>query len=125
MKKDPLLSFYLAMLFFQVIHIFEEIGFEAYKIVGPLNKYLLAASILVLITVLPFMLILQGIKIGFFLAFIPSLIATANGAVHLIGLILSKSFQGTIGAGVFSGVFLGICGVLVLIQLIKKLNSIK
>ena len=121
MIKNPLLTYYLIMVFFQVIHIFEEIQFEAYKEVGSLKKYLIVASILVLLSFLPFFLILQDIQWGIYLGFLPTLVAMGNGLVHIYGVIKTKSFRGTIGAGVFTGVFLSISGVLVLLQLLKHL----
>ena len=65
MTNDILVTYYLIMIFFQVIHIFEEISFEAYKLVGPLMKYLLAASFLVFLSFLPLFLILQGVGWSF------------------------------------------------------------
>lgn len=49
---------YLIMLFLQTVHIFEEIGFKAYEVVGSLNKYLFVASFLVFASYLPLVLIL-------------------------------------------------------------------
>jgi len=117
MSNNLLLFFYIIMLFLQTIHIFEEIGFKAYEMVGSLNKYLVAASFLVFTSYLPLILILLDIKAGYYIAFFSAFLALGNGIIHLIGYIKTKSFRGTIGAGVFTGIPLGIIGGLVLIQL--------
>lgn len=105
---------YLMMLFLQTVHIFEEIGFIAYEVVGSLNKYLLAASFLVFASYLPLILILLDIKTGYFLAFFAAILALGNGIIHILGYIQTKSYRGTMGAGVFSGIPLGIIGGIVL-----------
>jgi hypothetical protein len=105
------------MLFLQTIHIFEEIGMKAYEMVGSLNKYLIVASFLVFASYLPLILILLDINAGYYIAFFSAFLALGNGIIHLIGYIKTKSFRGTIGAGVFTGIPLGIIGGLVLIQL--------
>lgn len=110
---------YLIMLFLQTVHIFEEIGFKAYEVVGSLNKYLIAASFLVFASYLPLILILLDIRAGYFLAFFAAILALGNGIIHLIGYIKTKSFRGTVGSGVFSGIPLGIIGGIVLIQLLS------
>jgi hypothetical protein len=120
MDQDPLVSYYLVMIFFQVIHILEEIGFEVYKLVGSLKKYLLVASFLVLLSFTPLLLIVHGVSWSYYLALLPTLIAIGNGLIHIFGLVKTRSFKGTLGAGVFSGVFLAISGVLVFIQLLSK-----
>ena len=121
MIPEPLITYYLVMIFFQVIHIFEEIAFEAYKHVGTLKKYLVAASFLVLLSFLPLFLMLQDVSWSYYLAFLPTSIAILNGVVHLVALIKSRSFRGTLGAGVFSGVLLSASGILVFIQLFYKI----
>jgi len=119
MPDNYFLILYLIMLFLQTVHIFEEIGFKAYEVVGSLNKYLLVASFLVFASYLPLILILLDIKAGYFLAFFSATLALGNGIIHLIGYIKTKSFRGTVGAGVFSGIPLGIIGGIVLFNLIS------
>jgi len=119
MPNNYFIILYLIMLFLQTVHIFEEIGFKAYEVVGSLNKYLIAASFLVFASYLPLILILLDIKAGYFLAFFGALLALGNGIIHIIGFIKTKSFRGTVGAGVFSGIPLGIIGGIVLIQLLS------
>lgn len=119
MSTNHFFILYLIMLFLQTVHIFEEIGFKAYEVVGSLNKYLIAASFLVFASYLPLILILLDIRAGYFLAFFAAILALGNGIIHLIGYIKTKSFRGTVGAGVFSGIPLGIIGGIVLIQLLS------
>ena len=119
MSDNHFIILYLTMLFLQTVHIFEEIGFKAYEVVGSLNKYLIVASFLVFASYLPLILILLDIKAGYFLAFFGAILALGNGIIHLIGYIKTKSFRGTVGAGVFSGIPLGIIGGIVLIQLLS------
>ena len=122
MSDNLFLILYLMMLFLQTVHIFEEIGFKAYEVVGSLNKYLLAASFLVFASYLPLILILLDIRAGYYLAFFGAILALGNGIIHLIGYVKTKSFRGTVGAGVFSGIPLGIIGGIVLINLISILQ---
>ncbi len=119
MPTNHFLILYMIMLFLQTVHIFEEIGFKAYEVVGSLNKYLLVASFLVFASYLPLILILLDIKAGYLLAFFSAALALGNGIIHLIGYIKTKSFRGTVGAGVFSGIPLGIIGGILLIQLLS------
>lgn len=119
MSYNPLVILYLTMLLLQTIHIFEEIGFKAYEVVGSLKKYLVVASFLVIINYLPLFLILQGFTIGYYMGFLSSLLAVGNGIIHVIGYLRTKSFRGTVGAGIFSGIPLGIIGLLVLIRLFE------
>jgi len=110
MSDNLFLILYLSMLFLQTVHLFEEIGFRAYEIVGSLNKYLFVASFLVFASYLPLILILLDIKAGYFLAFFSAILTLGNGIIHLLGYIKTRSFRGTVGAGVFSGIPLGIIG---------------
>ena len=119
MSTNHFIILYLIMLFLQTVHIFEEIGFKAYEVVGSLNKYLIVASFLVFASYLPLILILLDIKAGYFLAFFGAILALGNGFVHILGYIKTKSYRGTVGAGVFSGIPLGIIGGIVLINLIS------
>ncbi len=119
MSTNHFLILYLIMLFLQTVHIFEEISFKAYEVVGSLNKYLIVASFLVFASYLPLILILLDIKAGYFLAFFAAILALGNGVVHILGYIKTKSFRGTVGAGVFSGIPLGIIGGIVVINLIS------
>jgi hypothetical protein len=59
------------------------------------------------------------IRLGFFLGLISSgILAIGNGAIHLIGLIKTRSIHDNIGSGVFTAIPLGILGILVIIQLL-------
>ncbi len=121
MVYDQFILLYLVMLFLQTIHIFEEIAFKTYESIGSLNKYLVVASLLVFLSYLPLILITQGIQVGYYLGFFSSILAFGNGITHIAGFIKTKSFRGTIGAGVFSGIPLGITGLLVFLQLFSHI----
>lgn len=121
MVNEPFLFLYASMLFMQTIHIFEEIGCGAFEVVGSARKYLLVASILLFASYTPFILILLEFHVGYYLAFFGALLALGNGIVHIVGFWKTKSFKGTIGAGVFSGVPLGILGGVMLVRLIPMI----
>ena len=48
--------------------------------------------------------------------------AIGNGIVHLVGYIKTKSYYETVGAGVFTGIPLGISGGVVLWQLLQLIS---
>ena len=114
---------YLLMMLLQIWHIFEEIATGAYKVAGHgMNKYLMVASILVTINFTTLALLLLEIRAGFYLGlFTSGVLAAGNGIIHLIGAIKTKTIRDSIGAGVFSGIPLGIIGVIVFVQLITLL----
>jgi len=118
MEHDLSVFPYLLMLLLQTLHIFEEIGIEAYKQVGT-QKYLIAASILVSTNFVLFSLILSNLTVGYILGIVGALTAILGGFVHTIGYVKTKSFRGTVGAGVFTGIPLGIAGCIILYQLIQ------
>jgi hypothetical protein len=122
MMGSSFLALYAALLFLQTIHIFEEIGCGGFEIVGLARKYLVAASILLFASYLPFILILLDFRLGYYLAFFGATLALGNGIVHVIGFLRTRSFRGTIGAGVFSGIPLGILGGVVLAQLVRLIR---
>jgi hypothetical protein len=123
MSTNIFMSLYLIMLFFQMMHIFEEIALQAYKLAGSLNKYLRVASLLVFLSYLPLFLILLDLQIGTYLAFFGAILALGNGVIHLVGWIKTRSFRGTLGAGVFTGIPLGMMGGIVLYQLISMVQA--
>ena len=120
MTTEIFISCFLGMLFLQTVHIFEEIGMRAYELVGSLEKYLKVASLLVFAGYLPLVLILLGVQTGYYLAFFSVVLAVGNGLIHLVGYFKTRSYRGTLGAGVFSGVPLGIMGIIVLFGLIQR-----
>ena len=117
MSHDLFLILYVSMVFLQTVHIFEEISMKAYELVGSLQKYLRVAVGLVFLSYLPLALILLEVRAGYLIAILPALIALGNGVIHLVGYIKTRSYRGTLGAGVFSGIPLGIVGGMVLVQL--------
>ena len=110
------------MILFQVLHIFEEIAFGAYKLVQSLNKYLFAASILVIFNFTHYILILSNLKVGFYLGIFSSFVlAFGNGLVHIYGWLKTWTLHGSLDAGVFSSLPLSIVGIIVFIQLVGNL----
>ena len=115
--------FYLAMMLLQVVHIFEEIACGAYKIKTTLGKYLLAATALVTLNFVVFSLILVDVRLGYWLGlFTSGVLGFGNGIIHLIGYVKTKTFRDSLGAGVFSGIPLGILGLVVFNLLVRSLN---
>jgi hypothetical protein len=96
---------------------------EAYKLARSLNKYLLVASVLVTMNFLALYLLLKDLPGGYLLAAIGALIAIGNGLVHVGGYLRPRSFRGTIGAGIFTGIPIALVGGIVLYALIGVLVS--
>jgi hypothetical protein len=109
---------YLLVLLLQTWHILEEIGLEAYREAGSLKTYLLVAAGLVLFSYLPLALILLDLRAGYWIAVGPALLALGNGVIHVVGWIQTGSVRGTRGAGVFSGIPLGVAGGWLLVRLL-------
>ena len=119
--NELLLVSYTILLFLQTVHIFEEIAARAYELVGSLNKYLVVASLLLLVSYSALLLMLVGVQFGSFVAIFASLVALGNGIIHLVGYVKTRSYTASLGSGVFSGIPLGIVGGLVLVQLIAQM----
>jgi hypothetical protein len=73
---------YTILLFLQTVHIFEEIAARAYELVGALNKYLVVASLLLLVSYSALILMLVGVQLGYFVAVFGGLLALGNGIIH-------------------------------------------
>lgn len=121
MADELLLVSYTILLFLQTVHVFEEITARAYELVGSLNKYLLVASLLLLVSYSALILMLMGIRFGYFIAVFGGLLALGNGIIHLVGYAKTRSYTASLGSGVFSGIPLGIVGCLVLVQLASQI----
>jgi hypothetical protein len=110
--------------FFQILHCFEEIGMDAYEIIPKArNKrgyYLRAASVLVGLNFIIISMLLFEIKFAYYLAFYTVIISIANALIHIFGYIKTKSYRATLGSGVFSGIPLGLSGLVLLFFLLKK-----
>ena len=119
---NSLILAYLLMMLLQIFHIFEEIGCGTCKVAHSLKIYLIVASVLVTINFTTFILILLGIRIGYYLGLFTSVIfAIGNGLVHLAGWLKTKSFYDNLGSGIFTGIALGITGIFVLTQILGYL----
>ena len=123
MDQLTLLPFtFLLMLLFQIWHIFEEIGQKAYVVGGTLKFYLRAASAIVGVHFGMYTLILLELRIGYWAGLLGAFFAIGNGFIHLVGYIKTKTYYESLGAGVFTGIPLGIVGGIVLWQLIRVLD---
>ena len=118
---DPFLAAYAVMLFFQTLHILEEIRFGGSEEVGSLEKYLLTATFLVLLYFLPLFVILLGYQWGYYVAFLPAILSIGNGPTHIYSLIKNRAERGSIAMGVFNGFFLTITGIWVFIMILNQL----
>jgi predicted membrane channel-forming protein YqfA (hemolysin III family) len=118
---DHILGLYGLLLILQTLHIFEEIYMEAYKPVGSLKKYLGLASALVAANYVPFFLILYDVPAGYLLACITALLGIGNGLIHIAGYFKFRRFRGTLGAGMFTGIPLGLTGCVLLYRLVSLL----
>jgi hypothetical protein len=123
MASTDIAYLYLLLILFQIFHIFEEIALEAYKLAGSLVKYLLVASVLVTINFVALYLLLRNLPAGYPLAFLGALFGIANGLVHVVGYARTRSFRGTVGAGMFTGIPLALVGAVVLYALIGAVTS--
>ena len=67
-------------------------------------------------------MLLFDIKLAYYLAFYTVVISLGNALIHVFGYIKTKSYRATLGAGVFSGIPLGLSGLVLLFYLIKTLS---
>ena len=118
MESSQVTVLYSLLLLFQFLHILEEIGLEAYREAGSLKRYLKVAGILVVISFVPLFLMLLGISGGRVLGLVGALMAIGNGIVHVVGYLKTRSMRGTVGAGVFTSIPLGVVGLIVLSRLV-------
>ena len=114
---------FLLLLLMQVLHIFEELGMEIYKIKEflTIKKYLVASSIITSISMLTYIAIILELVIGYVFGIFVSIFAILNFIVHTIGFIMKKKTKGTIAAGFYTGIVLGIFGSVNLFLLIQLL----
>jgi hypothetical protein len=118
MANDQVTVLYLLLLLLQTLHIFEEIGLEAYRQVGSLGRYLAAAAVLVVLNYVPLFLMLLEARAGYILGLAGALFGIANGVVHVAGYLKTRSMRGTLGAGMWTGIPLGLTGAVVLYRLL-------
>ena len=114
---------FVLLLMMNILHIFEEIAYEAFKIKETitLRKYLVMSSIIVILSMLTLIVIIIGIEIGYIFGIFVSIFGILNCIVHTVGFITKKTIKGTIAAGFYSGIFLGLVGIFNLIFLIQLL----
>lgn len=121
MGTQYLLSVFLAMIFFQILYVFEEIRHEAYTEMGSLNTYLLSASFLIFLYFLPLVVIVLEMRWGVYVAFLPTLLSIGNGGAHLFRLLKDKSIRESWIIGLFVGGFLILTGILTFLGLLANL----
>jgi hypothetical protein len=69
----------------------------------------------------PFFLILFDVPAGYLLACGSALLGIGNGLIHIVGYLKFRRFQGTLGAGMFTGIPLGLTGCVLLYRLVRLL----
>ena len=124
--QTSLLS-YVVLVLFQTLHIFEEIACDVFDMnVGHVtverNRYLVMASVLSTITIIPLALLIYDLPLGYYLGlFTSGVIGALQGVVHAVGYVRSGTVRGSLGAGFYTAIPLSITGVIVFVQLIHAL----
>ncbi|MHA1520834.1 MAG: HXXEE domain-containing protein [Promethearchaeota archaeon] len=123
MVTTTLLISYALLLIFQILHVFEEVGMEIHKhkLVGSLKKYLRVASGIMCVYLLSYLFIVLEFRIGTWMGLLCSFVAMCNFLVHTIAYLKIRDFRGTIAAGVFSSIPLGILGGINFILLVRTI----
>ena len=121
MLNDPFMIAYLVMLFFQILYTFDEIRFEGYKEAGTLNQYLLGVTFLIFLYFLPLFLIQFGLRWGYYVGFLPPMMAIGNGISRVFSTIKNKNFEGPKILSIINGVFLTITGIWVILSIFNAL----
>lgn len=121
MFDDLFMVGFLVMLFFQILYTFDEIRFETYTEAGTLNQYLLGASFLIFLYFLPLILIQLDLRWGYYVAFLPAIMAIGNGITRVSGVIKKKDFKGAKALSIINGVFLSITGIWVILGIFTAL----
>ena len=109
--------------FLQILHIFEEINLEAYKIMeGKISKknYFLVASILILLNYIVVLLLYFKNIIGYYSAFYTVFMSIGNIFAHLI-MFLKGRDKKALGYGLPTSIPLGIAGIILFILLVQHL----
>jgi len=114
---------FLLLLLIQTLHIFEELGMEVYKIKAflTIKKYVIVSSIITSISMLTFIALILELFIGYVFGIFVSIFGILNFIVHTIGFIMKKKTKGTIAAGFYTGIVLGIFGSINLFLLFQLL----
>lgn len=114
---------FLLLLLMQILHIFEELGMEVYKLIEflTIKKYLVASSIIMSISMLTFIAIILELVIGYVFGICVSIFGILNFIIHTVGFIMKKKTKGTIAAGFYTGIVLGIFGSINLFLLFQLL----
>ena len=114
---------FLLLLLMQILHIFEELGMEVYQIKKflTIKKYLIASSIIISISMFTFIAIILELVIGYVFGICVSIFGILNLIVHTVGFMMKKKTKGTIAAGFYTGIVLGIFGSVNLFLLFQLL----
>ena len=121
MFKDPFMVAYLVMLFFQILYTFDEIRFETYTEAGTLNQYLLGVTFLIFVYFLPLFLIQLGQRWGYYVGFLPPLMAIGNGIARVFSTVKNKDFEGPEILSIINGIFLTVTGIWVILSIFNAL----
>jgi hypothetical protein len=129
LASQTLLLSYLFLVLLQTLHTFEEIACDVFEMsVGHVtverNRYLLMASVLSTVTVLPLALLIYDLSLGYYLGlFTSAVIGALQGVVHAVGYARSGTVRGSLGAGFYTAIPLSITGVVVFVQLVLALSG--
>ena len=114
----------LIISFLQILHIFEEIGLNAFNLTkgrNPRGKYLRIASVLVLLNYIVLLLLYLEYGIAYYLAFYSVIISTGNMIAHIL---LFKKHRDKLGYAFPSSIPLGLAGLFLLLCLFKYFSLI-
>lgn len=114
---------FLLLLLIQTLHIFEELGMGIYQTIEflTIKKYLFVSSIITSLSMLTYIAIILELVIGYFFGILVSIFGIFNFIIHTLGFIMKKKTKGTIAAGFYTGIVLGIFGSVNLFLLIQLL----
>ena len=88
---------------------------------GKRARAALGASFLIFIYILPLFLIQLGMRWGYYVGFLPSIMAIGNGIARISGVIKDKNFEGPKALSIINGVFLTITGIWVILSILSAL----
>lgn len=127
MANQSLLLSYVFLVLFQTLHTFEEIACDVFSLsVGHItvekNRYLVMASVLSTITIIPLALLIYDLPLGYYLGlFTSGVIGALQGVIHAVGYVRSGTVRGSLGVGFYTAIPLSITGMIVFVQLVLAL----
>ena len=104
-----LIVWQMVLVFFSILHIFEEFGMGVEKTIkkhtkakNPRGFYLRACSVIMAVSFAALILTYLQHPLGYYLTLFPIFLAAANFIVHNIAYIKEKKLYGTLAVGVFT-----------------------